>query len=310
MSRMFSRISLAIALCFFVISFPLTNTQAAVNQADDSQSTIPLEAGSRLQTSAWSIVHIQSQEQDTVEIYEVFTARGKYVLATLQIDNLTNLPLQFPYADLALVDEQGRSYAYQDAITANLMNDLYDPLFVYSLLQPSLSYETVVVFEVSTEATSLMLSLKSDAGERASEAQAGADEARSDAQPIGSTIEFGGWVITVEGTEIFESYTSVWGTHAPRGQFLAVYNTATNIGTEQAYFPYEDLRLVDGTGRWFSNNQSPTDGLSLDLTGQQYWELLQPGIPYQLGVMFDVPFDSSELLLVGSLATPSIAVEI
>lgn len=283
---------------------PPTDTES------NAKSSTVLDIGGQIQTNVWSITIDQTETQNTIELYEVFTAQGVYLLDTLQLDNLTDLPLEFPYRELEVVDAEGRTYSYQDTITANLLNDRYDPLFEYSLLQPDLTYETVAVFELPEELTSLELTLNDGSGDRADEAEAAAEIARGQALPVGSTLEYDNWDISVQSTEVQESFTSIWGTHAPRGVFLVVYVTVTNIGNEPVAFPYEGARLVDATGRWFSFNQQPTDGMAVELTDQQYWEQLQPGIPYQTGIVFDIPDDATKLLLVASFAEPSLAVPV
>lgn len=287
-----------------------TMSPPTATQSGPLTSSVALNVGSHIQTAVWSIAIQHTEEESTIELYEAFTAQGVYLLVTLQVDNLTHLPLEFPYRNLELTDSEGRTYSYQSTITANLLNEWYDPLFVYSLLQPDLSYETVVVFELSPQSTSLKLSLNDPSGDRANEAETAADVAHRQALPSGSSLQFGNWEIGVERTEVQESFTSIWGTHIPRGEFLVLLVTVINTGSEPMSFPYGDIRLVDGMGRWFSFIHPPTDGMALEFTDQQYWEPLQPGIPYQTGIVFDVPPDTDGLLLVASFSEPNLAVEV
>jgi hypothetical protein len=279
-------------------------------QSDPLSSSVALNVGSHIQTAVWSIAIQHTEEESTIQLYEVFTARGVYLLVTLQVDNLTDLPLEFPYRDLELTDSEGRTYSYQSTITANLLNERYDPLFEYSLPQPDLSYETVVVFELSQQSTSLELFLNDPSGDRANEAETAADVARRQALPSGSSLQFGDWEIGIERTEVQESFSSIWGTHIPRGEFLVLFVTVINTGSEPMSFPYGDIRLVDGMGRWFSFIHPPTDGMALEFSDQQYWEPLQPGVSYHTGIVFDVPPDTDGLVLVASFSEPNLAVEV
>lgn len=289
---------------------PATEVPTAPVQPQSNPDGVSLEIGARLETAAWSIEVTGVEQQSSIELYETFTAQGVYLLVTFRVANLTNIPLELDYDELVVSDEAGREYSYQDTITPNLLNDRYDPLFEYSMLQPALSYESVIVFEIPVETTSLRLVLNDRSGNRADEARAAANTASQLALPAGSNIVFDTWDVKVDRTETLTSFTSIWGTHAPRGQFLVLFITVTNTGLEPLSFPYESMRLLDGNGRWFSFIEPPTDGMALELTDAQYWERLQPGIPYQAGIVFDIPTDASELILVARFEEAEIAVRL
>ncbi len=289
---------------------PTTSVPTAAVQPEQNPDGVSLEIGAQLATNVWSIEVLGVEQQSSIELYELFTAQGVYLLVTFQVANLTNIPLEFEYEELVVSDEAGRVYTYQDTITANLLNDRYDPLLEYSLLQPSLTYETVSVFEIPPESTSLRLMLSDGVDGRNDEAKAAATIASEHALPVGSSFLFGAWDIKVERTETVASISTVFGTHDARGEFLVVYIAATNTGLEPYSFPYPKLRLVDDSGRWFSYIHPPTDGMAYELTDRQTYEGFQPGIAYQTVIVFDIPADTSGLMLVASFDEPQLAVKI
>ena len=108
---------------------------------------------------------------------------------------------------------------------------------------------------------------------------------------------FGDWEITVTSTELSQGFATYSEQKPPRGVYVVIALTLTNMGLAPNTFPYDDLILVDGAGRSFS----------LDSEGTIYWQSgnndlslysdLQPGLSYDAAILFDGPADATNLVL-------------
>ena len=97
------------------------------------------------------------------------------------------------------------------------------------------------------------------------------------------------------GTETSEGFTGIIEEQTPRGVFVAVHLTVVNTGMVPAAFPFSDLRLTDGAGRVFSPDSDTTTDWLIQNTDFYQSAELQPGLPYEAVVFFDVPRDATGL---------------
>lgn len=114
---------------------------------------------------------------------------------------------------------------------------------------------------------------------------------------IGDTFKANVWEITVTGYETAPQLSSSYDTYTARGIFVIVYLSVNNDGNEPAYFPYDDLMIQTSEGRSYNYNSDATIGMVISSTGMGTYENLQPGLPIDTMVVFDVPADASGLLL-------------
>jgi hypothetical protein len=88
---------------------------------------------------------------------------------------------------------------------------------------------------------------------------------------------------------------------APRGVFLVVRLTATVAGTEAVGWHPEWFAVGDDRGRLYPAAFGPTDTLALaDGALTRAFAAMQPGLPYEAAIAFDVPPAATGLALVPS----------
>jgi hypothetical protein len=108
----------------------------------------------------WTLTVTGAEPVPTVSgASETFTARGVYVVVSLNVTNTGNAPQEFPYRDLVLRDARGRMFSVDTDPTIRLIRT-YDVSW-YENLQPGLAYDTAIVFDVPVDATGLQLEAES-----------------------------------------------------------------------------------------------------------------------------------------------------
>lgn len=87
-----------------------------------------------------------------------------------------------------------------------------------------------------------------------------------------------------------------------RGQFLAIRMVVTNAGFEPVQrFPWWNLRLRDPEGRIFTPDRGATTSFIAETSiRERRPEAYQPGLPYEEAVVFDVPPDQRQFVLVSA----------
>jgi hypothetical protein len=113
------------------------------------------------------------------------------------------------------------------------------------------------------------------------------------AAEVGKSVTAGSWRITFQSTEIRPTAGQGSNTVTARGIFLVVNFSLENTETLPAEFPFMDLRVIDAEGRTFSVIHDATFfhmSYAFDLFPN---EEIQPGLPYNFAVVFDVPTDAS-----------------
>lgn len=140
---------------------------------------------------------------------------------------------------------------------------------------------------------------------KAEEEDAAEKEEAAEAVPgIGDTVEVGDFSVRVTDVEPGVEWVgdSTFG-EAPQGQFVKVYVTVENTGTEADYFLDSEQKLVDDQDRQHSTSSAAwmLDEESLFLTE------INPGNKVEGVLLYDVPVDAVPVavdLQAGWLSTP------
>lgn len=128
--------------------------------------------------------------------------------------------------------------------------------------------------------------------------EASSEAASAPVLAIGETYEGEDWSITVTFVEFSPTLTSSFETNTARGIFSIVHITVVNEGNAPMPFPYDDIVLLDSDGRAYTVQFDTLFNLTYAVmgVGGQY-EDFQPGLPYETGVIYDIPATSTGLSL-------------
>jgi hypothetical protein len=118
-----------------------------------------------------------------------------------------------------------------------------------------------------------------------------------DLYEIGETFTVDPWEITVTGWELSPTLSTNYETNTARGIYALVYFTVTNVGDAPTDFPYDALALKTGEGRTYDVDDDALFNLQYTIYGLSRYDELQPGLPYETAVLFDIPPDSTQLVL-------------
>lgn len=117
-----------------------------------------------------------------------------------------------------------------------------------------------------------------------------------DTNAIGETFTNEYWSITVTGYEVSPTIDSRYETNTARGVYALVYFTVINEGANPSPFPYKDLGLADSEGRTYTVDKDSLFNLTnIIFEVGPSTDDLQPGLPYSIGVAFDIPATSTGL---------------
>jgi predicted metalloprotease len=115
---------------------------------------------------------------------------------------------------------------------------------------------------------------------------------------IGDTYQAGPLAITVTGTDV---QTSIAGdaTSVPpaEGKYLLVYFTLVVSGEQSRSFNYDSLVVIDSSGQGYLHDPVATNAVLKPSVPNGTEETLQPGVPYNLAIVFDVPKTASGFVL-------------
>ena len=120
--------------------------------------------------------------------------------------------------------------------------------------------------------------------------------------PAGQALPYGdNWTVTVGDAAVVRPTTG----DAPLGQFLRVNFTIVNGGTTQRAFTFQDLVLVDETGRIFlvSFNAST-------LISPSWYFPMPPSLPTEIGVVYDIAADAQGPYIIESKTDPTFRVAV
>lgn len=129
--------------------------------------------------------------------------------------------------------------------------------------------------------------------------------ASGSAPPSGQTVTIPNqWsfaVTTVQSVSAIISFETL----KARGVFVVVTLNVTNLSNTPAKLPYDDFRLIDGKNRTFETNASANIDIAVS-NGLSIFDNLQPSLPYEITLVFDIPADATDLTLTSSQAAFSI----
>ncbi len=107
----------------------------------------------------------------------------------------------------------------------------------------------------------------------------------------------GNWDVTVTRTEVSEGFEGIFEQQVPRGVYFFVHMTATSMGTMPGALPFTDLALTDSAGRTYSLDSDATSDWLIQNTDLNLFSELQPGLPYDVIAIFDIPPAATGLAL-------------
>ncbi len=85
---------------------------------------------------------------------------GRFIVLSVSVQNRGNAPVQFSAGDFGLLDGQGRLFSPDREATRAYAAEYRRDALVELVLQPGLSADAVLVFDVPTDATGLALRLQ------------------------------------------------------------------------------------------------------------------------------------------------------
>ena len=113
---------------------------------------------------------------------------------------------------------------------------------------------------------------------------------------MGEELEYvGDWTVVVTGVTPAPA-----GASATSGKLIQVNVTVTNRAAEARRFSFDEWRLVDAQGRAYLISLSATD----DLYGPSFVSFLQPNLPQELAIVFEVAPDAGPGFILESTADP------
>lgn len=102
------------------------------------------------------------QGTDTFEVvgssFSPQNANGIYLVVYLDVANVTDSPLIFPYDDFQVGDGRSRSYSYDSTAGIYFLSDTFDGTSPFDELQPGIVYSIAVIFDVPVDSTGFTLS--------------------------------------------------------------------------------------------------------------------------------------------------------
>jgi hypothetical protein len=110
------------------------------------------------------------------------------------------------------------------------------------------------------------------------------------------------WTVVVKDAEPVNAPTDV----QPKGAFLKVNLTITNNGGEHALFPFTDLQLIDSQNRTFLVSQEG----STTIIAPNWDYFIDPSIPVDKSVVFDVATDAGASFILQSATEPTFRVNV
>jgi hypothetical protein len=115
---------------------------------------------------------------------------------------------------------------------------------------------------------------------------------------IGDTYQSGPLTVTVTGTEVKETIAGAATPVPPaEGKYLFVYFTLVVGGEQPLSFDYDSFVVIDSAGQGYLHDPVATNAALKPAVPNGTDEVLQPGVPYNLVVVFDVPKTSSGFVL-------------
>lgn len=131
----------------------------------EAQSTAEVgteyELGQVIDADVFDITVTGAELVPSIQTYETLSPRGVFAIVYFDVTNTSNSSATFPYDDLKLSTSAGQRYDYDSSATIGVTISWFDS-GIYDDLQPGLTYQTAVIFDISPTATGLELTTSTD----------------------------------------------------------------------------------------------------------------------------------------------------
>lgn len=172
-------------------------------------------------------------------------------------------------------------------------------------LQTQVANQQATISALETQVSDLKTRVSEVSGSKKPGATTTSASSSTSTKPlaVGETYSNGIWEITVTGYEFAPTLDTTYQQNVARGVYCFVYITVVNVGDKPVPFPYRDMRLKTGEGRTYSVADDALFNLTYVALGAGASnDDLQPGLPYNTGVLFDIPPDAVGLILTSETA--------
>lgn len=166
-----------------------------------------------------------------------------------------------------------------------------------ALAQDDDSAMQTAVADLQTRVAALEIGVATPAGTPFATPVALASPAAAEGSDLGTAVRAGDWEITVTSTEESQGFEGIFEQQTSRGVYIVVRMSLKLAANAPFAFPYNDLVLMDEAGRTFSLDADATSDWLIQNTDLTLYSELQPGLPYEVVALFDVPPDAAGLVL-------------
>lgn len=118
---------------------------------------LPVPLGTTVRVDSWDITVRGTQVRESVGSFNPQLPRGIYVVVFFEVTNLSNSPQVFRYERMRLTDSTGRTFGVDSTALIFFIFEELNIQGPYQELQPSLTYQTGVVFDVPRDANGFVL---------------------------------------------------------------------------------------------------------------------------------------------------------
>lgn len=237
----------------------------------------------------WDYVLVNTATKNTIGDY---TARGKYVIAVVKIQNRSLTPRELGSDFFQAKDSEGRIYNMNsDASLAYYQAYKTDAWFL-EVLNPSLVGEIPVVFDVSPDATQVTLVDRADNKNLLIDAMGGqALTLEGEIHPAGN------WQFVIKEVKT----ASTIGDKSPKGVYVILVLKVRNIDAVAQEFGGYFLSLKDSAGHIYEfDSEASLEYYQQYKTDAWHLESIGPSLTGTIPIVFDVTSGVTGLVLSGA----------
>ena len=112
---------------------------------------------------------------------------------------------------------------------------------------------------------------------------------------IGEPVEVNTWSFVVDEAQLLSTLEMSYETLEARGVYLLVYLTITNSGNAPSNVPFDDLFVKAANGRLYGYDSDATFSVQYEDYDFGFYDDLQPDLPYETVVAYDIPANATGL---------------
>jgi len=238
-----------------------------------------------------------------------YSARGIYIVALVEVTNTSNSAKDVGTGLFEAVDEQGRIYEMDSTVSLEYYHENNLGLWHYDELGPSLTDVLPVVFDVPKDASNVVLVTAGDSNNPILlMEESGFEIDQNETTEVYDIVSVTNWDYKVNEAKAMETI----GEYSARGIYIVALVEVTNTSNSAKDVGTGLFEAVDEQGRIYEMDST----VSLEYyhennLGLWHYDELGPSLTDVLPVVFDVPKDASNVVLVtvGDSNNPILLIE-